>query len=70
MQDKKKERVPIWEKYMLTVNEASDYFNIGEKKLRNLISNYRNAEWLLYNGERIMIKRKMFVDFLNETPSI
>ena len=26
--------VPIWEKYTLTVEEASKYFRIGEKKLR------------------------------------
>ena len=30
--------VPIWEKYMLTVDEAVQYFGIGEKKIRNLIS--------------------------------
>ena len=28
--------VPIWEKYTLTVEEASKYFRIGEKKLRKL----------------------------------
>lgn len=30
--------VPIWEKYMLTVDEAVQYFGIGEKKIRNLIA--------------------------------
>ena len=30
--------VPIWEKYMLTVDEAVQYFGIGEKKIRMLIS--------------------------------
>ena len=25
--------VPIWEKYTLTIEEASKYFRIGEKKL-------------------------------------
>ena len=28
--------VPIWEKYMLTVDEAAQYFGIGEKKIRML----------------------------------
>ena len=28
--------VPIWEKYTLTIKEASKYFRIGEKKLRKL----------------------------------
>ena len=26
--------VPIWEKYTLTIEEASKYFRIGENKLR------------------------------------
>ena len=30
--------VPIWEKYMLTVDEAVQYFGIGEKKIRSLIA--------------------------------
>ncbi len=25
--------VPIWEKYTLTIEEASKYFRIGEKKI-------------------------------------
>ena len=28
--------VPIWEKYTLTIEEASKYFRIGENKLRKL----------------------------------
>ena len=30
--------VLIWEKYMLTVDEAVQYFGIGKKKIRMLIS--------------------------------
>ncbi|MCI8744607.1 MAG: excisionase, partial [Lachnospiraceae bacterium] len=31
---KEADKVPVWEKYTLTIAEASDYFNIGENKLR------------------------------------
>ena len=31
-----KGKIPIWEKYMLTVDEAVQYFGIGEKKIRML----------------------------------
>ena len=31
-----KGKIPIWEKYMLTVDEAVQYFGIGEKK-RNVV---------------------------------
>ncbi len=50
--------VPIWEKYTLTIEEASRYFRIGENKLRRLAEENQNADWLLMNGNRIQIKRK------------
>ena len=28
--------IPVWEKYTLTIEEASQYFRIGENKLRRL----------------------------------
>ena len=28
--------IPIWERYTLTIEEASKYFRIGENKLRRL----------------------------------
>ena len=70
MSDSKKQkdaRVPLWEKYLLTVNEASEVFNIGEKKLRNLISNYKDADWIRFNGERLMIHRKNFERYFDLT---
>ena len=33
--------VPIWEKYTLTIEEASKYFRIGENKLRRLAEENR-----------------------------
>ena len=69
MKDTNEIRVPFWKKFLLTVNEASEVFNIGEKKLRNMISNDKNANWLRYNGERIMIHRKYFEQFLDATPT-
>ena len=52
--------VPIWEKYTLTVEEASKYFRIGEKKLRKLAEENLDAGWVIVNGNRIQIKRKQF----------
>ena len=69
MNEKKGDRVPLWEKILLSVNEASEVFNIGEKKLRCMISNDRDADWLRYNGERTMIHRKNFEHFLDATYS-
>ena len=50
--------IPIWERYTLTIEEASKYFRIGENKLRRLAEENKNANWLIMNGNRIQIKRK------------
>ncbi|WP_154886749.1 excisionase [Longibaculum muris] len=52
--------VPIREKYTLTIEEASKYFHIGEKKLRKLAEENPTANWLIMNGNRVQIKRKQF----------
>ena len=57
--------VPIWEKYSLTLEEASKYFRIGEKKLRRLVEENPNADWYIMNGNRIQIKRKQFEKFID-----
>jgi hypothetical protein len=62
--------VPIWEKFTLTVEEAAKYFRIGEAKLRRIIDNDKNAEYLLWNGNRPQIKRQMFEKVVNGMRSI
>lgn len=52
--------VPIWERYTLTIEEASKYFCIGEKKLRKLAEENINSGWVIMNGNRVQIKRKQF----------
>ena len=39
--------IPVWEKYTLTIEEASKYFRIGENKLRRLAEENKDAGWLL-----------------------
>ena len=61
--------VPIWEKYTLSIEEASRYFRIGEKKLRRLAEENLDSGWVIVNGNRIQIKRKQFekiIDSLDE----
>lgn len=57
--------VPIWEKYTLTIEEASQYFRIGENKLRRLAEEDPSAPWLLMNGNRVQIKRRQFEKFID-----
>ena len=48
-------KVPLWEKYTLTIAEASEYFNIGEKKLRQLVQENSTSDFILNNGVKILI---------------
>ena len=43
--------VPIWEKYTLSIEEASRYFRIGEKKLRRLAEENLDSGWVIVNGK-------------------
>lgn len=31
------QEIPYWERYMLTIREAAEYFHIGEKKMRQIV---------------------------------
>ena len=62
--------IPIWRKYTLTVEEAAVYFRIGENKLRNLINENKNADYLLWNGNRVQIKRVQFEHFIDGLEAI
>lgn len=58
--------VPIWEKYTLTIEEASKYFRIGENKLRKLAEENLKSGWVIMNGNRIQIKRKKFEKIIDD----
>ena len=58
-------QMPVWERYTLSVEEAAKYFRIGENKLRRIISENQDAEYILWNGNRPQIKRKLFEIFID-----
>ncbi|HDE9320803.1 TPA: excisionase [Staphylococcus aureus] len=62
--------IPIWERYTLTIEEASKYFRIRENKLRRLAEENKNANWLIMNGNRIQIKRKQFEKIIDTLDAI
>jgi len=57
--------IPIWMKYTLTVEEAAVYFRVGENKLRKIIAENKDADFLLWNGTRPQIKRKKFEEYID-----
>ena len=61
----KESRIPLWNKYTLSIEEAAEYFRIGENKLRKLVSENKSADYLLWNGARVQIKRKKFEEYID-----
>ena len=59
--------IPVWEKYTLTIEEASKYFRIGENKLRRLAEENKDA---IMNGNRIQIKRRQFEQVIDKLDAI
>lgn len=56
--------IPIWNKYLLSIEEAASYFHIGINKMRRLVSQNTHAPWVLWNSNRALIKRKTFEDYI------
>lgn len=67
--ESKIEKVRVAEKAFLTLEEASQYFNIGKDKLRKL-SDVKNCSFVLFNGSKRLINRKRLETFLEEAYSI
>lgn len=61
--------VPIWEKSCLTVEEAAAYTGIGQKKLRE-ISDDERCPFVLWIGNRRLLKRKKLDEYLGKAYSI
>lgn len=61
--------VPIWEKVTMTIEEAAAYSNIGVKKLRELTAD-QNCPFVLWIGNRRLIKKQKFDKYVNDSYSI
>lgn len=62
-------KVPLSEKYSLTIKEAADYFSIGVKKMRRLAED-NLGDFAVYNGNRYLVLREKFEDYLKRASSI
>lgn len=57
--------IPIWEKYALTIDEAALYFRIGENAIRRIINENQDANFWFMIGNRKLIKRVLFEEYMN-----
>ena len=65
----KSRQVPIWEKSNLTLEEAAAYSGIGINKLRE-ITNEDKCKFVLWVGNKRLIKRRLFDCFVEQAYSI
>lgn len=64
-----KENVPVWEKVNLSLEEASAYSGIGINKLREL-TNAKDCKFVLWVGNKRLIKRRQFEEFIAKSYSV
>ena len=58
------------ERYTLSIKQAAEYFGIGQKKLRQIVEEHADADFVLRNGAKVQIKRKKFENFIDQTSCI
>ena len=59
-------QMPWWNKYTLSVQEAAEYFGFSDKKIRRIVDEHENENFVLWNGNRPRIKRKLFERYIDE----
>ena len=59
-------KIPVWEKYALTIKEAAEYYNIAETRLRDFVMSNRTKQFVLKAGGRLLVKRRIFEAFLDQ----
>ena len=64
-----KRLVPVWEKELLSVKEAAAYFGIGEHKIREMTDG-KTCKYVLWVGNKRLVKRRLFQKVLEEEYSI
>ena len=61
--------VPIWQKCILTLEEAAAYSGIGFNKLRKM-TDEPNCDFVLWNGTKRLIKRRKLDEYTDKAYSI
>ena len=60
------EKIPLWEKANLTIEEAAEFSNIGQNKIAELLKLPRSP-FVLYVGKKKLVKRKQFERFIENS---
>lgn len=60
------EKIPLWEKANLTIEEAAEFSNIGQNRISSLLKKPR-CPFVLYVGKKKLVKRKEFERFMADS---
>jgi len=63
-QNEVRDKIPIWRKLLLTVEEASQYSGIGMHRLREMLDD-KDCTFVIRKGSHKLVKRKEFEVFIS-----
>ncbi len=69
MAEPKTLEIPFWIKINLTIKEAAAYSNIGINKIEELLKQ-PHCNFVLYVGNKKLVKRKEFEQYLSKSVEI
>ena len=58
--------IPVHEKYLLTISEASEYFSIGVKRLREFVGSH--PDLVIFHGNKYLIFREKMEEYIASLP--
>lgn len=61
----REQKIPVQEKFLIAISEASRYFGLGQKKMRRLAEDHL-SDFAIFNGNRYLIVRPRFEEYLIE----
>ena len=61
---------PWWEKYTLRIEEAAEYYGIGEKSLRRFLKNHDDLPFIILIGNHTRIKKNEFSKYLDRNINV
>ena len=62
---REEDRIPLWNRYSLSIPEAAKYFGIEETRIYQIVAEHPGADFILEIGSHIKIKRVLFERFLD-----
>lgn len=63
---KEKIEVPVHQKVLISVYEAMALTGLGEHRIRRIIKENPKEKFIVHVGTKWLIKRELFIQFLNE----